>query len=365
MIRTKILISVILVAALAMVAVAAEDAAKDKPGQGWAERKVLDLLVGDWKSTSTAAKAPGDAKTVALTGTSSVVRALGGHFTLNKSETSDGSTSLTLATYDVQWKCYRMWWFNSGRAMAESQGRWDAKTKTLTWHSEGDNGVASVGKSRYVDDNTVKWSRLIKDPQGEISFREEGKDTRVKQLPKRKATPKVKPADRSAEQKVLNLFVGDWKGTSTAAKAPGDPKAVSLTSTSSIVRAVGGRFIQDSSKVSDGRSSFGLTTYDVRRKCYRTWIFDSQGHASEFRGQWDPKTRTLTMSTEQDNGFTATIEARAVDNDTYEVSAVTKDADGKTVFQAKGKLTRVKKQAKQEGRGSPRPIGPQGGQVCG
>lgn len=342
--RTTILISisVIVVAALAMGAVADEDLATTKPAEPSAEMKVLYRHLGNWKTTSTAAKAPGDPKAVSLTGTSSVVRALGGRFTLNKSETSDGSTSLAMATYDVQWKCYRMWWFNSEGAVAESQGRWDAKTKTMTWHSEGDNGVASVGKVRYLDDNTVKWSWLIKDAQGEIGHHSEGKGTRVKQLPKRKDIPAAKPADRSAEQKVLDLFVGDWKGTSTAAKTPGNPKAVSLTSTSSIVRAVGGRFIQDSSKASDGRSILSLTTYDVRRKYYRTWSFHSQGHTSESTGKWDAKTRTFTMSTEQDNGFTGTAEARAVDNDTYEVSWVTKDSDGKAVFQAKGKLTRVK-----------------------
>ena len=342
--RTKILISisVILVAAPAMGALAADKPAAGKPAERSPEQKVLDLFVGNWKTTFTAAKAPGDPKAVSLTGTTSVVRAVAGRFTLNKSERSDGIASLAVATYDVQWKCYRMWWFDSGGCIAESQGRWDAKTKTMTWHRDSDDGVASVGKFRHLDDNTVKCTWLIKDDRGEIASRMEGKYTRVKQLPKRKAVPVGKKGGRSAEQKVLDAFVGEWKITSTFVKGPGDGKAVTLTSTASVVRAVGGRFIQNDLENSDGTSGLYLGTYDVRRKCYRWWCFDSQGYTSEFTGRWDAKTRTITVSAEQDHGYTAATRHRVVDNDTLEWSAETRSPDGKAVFQAKGKYTRVK-----------------------
>ena len=349
--RTKILISAIVVTALAMGAVAAEDAA-EKPAERSAEQKVLDRHLGNWQATVVIHKAKWQPNETRATGAISSVRILGGRFTQTNSEGSDGSTSIALATYDVQRKCYRVWWFSSQGTVAESKGKWDAKTKTMTWRNKNDDGVTSVGKVRYPDDNTVEWSSVAKDAEGEIGFHVEGKATRVKQLPKRKeaptSRPTSKPADRSAEQKVLDFFVGDWKGTSAAPKAPWNPKAFSRTSTSSIVRAIGGRFIQDI-RTSDGTAHRWLTTYDVRLKCYRMWYFHSQGLTGECTGKWDAKTRTFTMLSDQDNGITSTGTIRVLDNDTFEWSGVTKDREGKAVFQIKGKNTRAKKPAKKKG----------------
>jgi len=345
---TTILVSVIVVAIVAMAAVAAEDAATTKPAERSAEQKVLDRFLGNWQGTKTVHKTKWNPKEFRQTDTSSRVRILGGHFIQNKSEASDGTTSLALTTYDVQRKCYRMWYFNSLGVAIEAQGKWDGETKTSTWRSDQGNGLSTVGKGRFLDDNTVKWSWVTKDSEGEISFHIEGKYTRAKQLPKQKDTPKDKPAERSAEQKVLDALVGDWKTTTAAPKAPWNPKAVSGTGTSSCVRVLGGRFIRSNGKVSGGGTVVFLATYDVRRKCYRMWHFDSRGFAGGSTGKWDAKTGTLTMLADQDNGITTTGKIRVVDNDTVEWSSVTKDREGKTVFQMKGKNTRAKQPAKKK-----------------
>ena len=323
-------------------AVAAGDAATTQPAELSAELKVLHKFLGNWQGTTTIHKAKWTPEEIRGTSATSRVSVLGGRFALSEAAASDGTTALTLATYDEERKCYRMWWFSSRGDASESQGVWDAETKTATWRSEGDDGVTSVATARYLDDNTVKWSVVVKDGQGEIGHHMEGRETRVKKLPKRKDTPAAKPAERSAEQKVLDMFVGDWKTTVTVPKAPWNPKAVSLTGASSIVRILQGRFLQDNGKGSNGMTNLTLTTYDAQRRCYRQWYFDSEGAARESKGKWDAKTRTFTMLADQVNGATATAKVHVEDNDTFEWNVVTKDREGSVVYQMKGKFTRAK-----------------------
>ena len=334
--RTTILVSVIVAVAFAMGAIAAERSATTKPAERSAEMKVLDRHQGNWRGATTVHKAKWTPKEIRGTSTTSRVPVLGGRFNLDRTEASDGASGLTLATYDVQRKSYRMWWFSSTGQSTEWKGQWDAKTKTMTLHSKNDDGVTAVSKVRHPDDKTAKWTVVARNRSGEIGFSMEGTNTRVKQLPKRKAAPASKPAVRSAEQKVLDVFVGDWKTTAAA------PKAVSLTGRSSITRILQGRFIQESNRTSDGATYLRLVTYDVQRKCYRMWYFDSRGGMGESKGEFDAKTRTLTMVSDPDNGLTNTAKVRVVDNDTFEWSSVVRDREGKTVFQVKGKHTRVK-----------------------
>jgi hypothetical protein len=319
-----------------------------QPAELSAEQKVLDLALGNWKGDLTVHKTKWNPKEFRQTSTSSCVRVLGGRFILNKGGGSDGTTGLTLTTYDTEKKCYRCWYFDSKGSAVEMQGKWDPETKTATWRSDLGNGVTAVSTARYVDGETVETSIVNKDKDGEILFRVEGKATRVKKLPKLKVAPTTKPAERSAEQKVLDVFVGDWKGTSTA-KAPWEPKAVNLTDTSSYARVLGGRFVRNNTRDSSGRIGFSLTTYDVRLKSYHVWYFGSEGTAVEFTGQWDAKTRTFTMLIDHGNGVTADSKVCVVDNDTFDWIAVTKDRDGKILYQAKGRNTRVKKPTKKKG----------------
>ena len=347
--RTKSLVLVSVVATFAMAAVAAEKPAADKPVERSAEQKVLDMHLGNWQGTTIVHKAKWHPNETRGPDRSSCVRVLGGRFGLTTSEGSDGSTSIALATYDVQKMTYRLWWFNSQGAASESRGKWNAKTKTMTWRSKNDDGVTSVATVRYPDDNTVEWSSISKDPKGEVGFHVEGKATRVKQLPKRKETPATRPAERSAEQKVLDQFVGDWKTRSTAPKAPWNPTAVHLTGTASIVPVLKERFIQSSVKGSDGSEVLYLETYDLHLKYYRMWSFDSQGFSAEYAGHWDAKTRTLAMLARHDNGLTTAGKVHVVDKDTIEWSAVARNTEGNAVLRVNGKNTRAKPPAKKKG----------------
>ena len=336
--RTKILVSVIVVTALAMGAVAADKPAKDKPAELSAELKVLDRFLGNWQGTMVAHKTRWNPKETRGTGTISCVRVLGGRFTQTNTAAAGGSTSIALTTYDERLRRYRIWWFYSQGHMKEFEGHWNAETKTFTWKSVDGDTVTTVTKVQHPNSTTRKWDAVGKNASGEIVFHVEGKSKRVKQLPKPKATPAAKPAERSAEQKVLDFLAGDWKTTFTPAKSPENPKPVSQTATQSVVRVLDGRFILQNEKA----SWLTLTTYDMRRKCYRMWFFHSNGFTSEYTGKWDAKTRTLTWLSDQGNGGTSGFKIQYPDDNTIKWSFVAKDPDGKAVSQTKGKWTRVK-----------------------
>ena len=172
------ILALVIVVAVAAVAIPADK--PDKAPELSAEQKVLDQFLGDWRGQEKAVKAKWNPEEKRTTSTGASVRILGGRFTSSEGKTSDGTTSLTLMTYDQQKKAYRMWYFNSRGFAGESAGQWDAKTKTLTLRSDGDDGTTTTGKLRIVDGDTVEWNWTTKDAEGAVGFRIEGKNTRVK-----------------------------------------------------------------------------------------------------------------------------------------------------------------------------------------
>jgi len=339
---TLISLIVIAVAVSSVEAAADEKPAKGKPAvKPPVEMKVLYKFVGSWRGTTTADKTKWAPEGFHRTVTTLCKPALGGRFTLSETVDDAGVTSFQLCTYDPQQKCYRMWWFNSQGSVAESRGQWDAKTKTAVWKGgDKDAGVTSLARVTYTDDDTIEWGMEAKDAAGEVSFRMKGKYARVKKLRKLKFPPAKKPAERSDEQKVLDLFVGNWKTTAEA------PDVFSRTGTLSCVPILGGRFTSSSGKSSDGGSGLSLMTYDENLKCYRMWHFDSMGTTAEYRGKWDSKAKRFDLtSTDKTSDF----KVQLADKDTINWSMTVKGPNDKIVFQIKGKNTRVKKPAKKKG----------------
>ena len=345
-------ISAIVAAMLAMGVIAAEKPAKDKPAEPSAELKLLYRFVGNWQGTSIVHKTRQNPNEIRETHTLSCVRVLGGGFTMNELVTPDGHTSIALTTCDVQRKCYRMWVFHSRGVTSEFQGKWDDETKIFTWYST-DKEETAVTRSWYVDDNTVRWNSEAKDA-GEVIFHMEGKYTRVKQLPKRKDTPKDKPAVRSAEQKVLDGFIGTWRSEQKVVKPARTPKKKTIAADLTYSRVLGGKFVQERGRGRDPDKTevLAMYTYDTRRKSYRLWWFSSAGQTVEATGRWDAETKTLTWTSVASSRqeVTRTARHRFVDDNAFNWEIAAKDVKGKVTFRMEGKATRARQPVKKKGR---------------
>jgi uncharacterized protein (TIGR03067 family) len=80
---------------------------------------------------------------------------------------------------------------------AEYTGKWDAKTKTLTWTTIASYPSPTTVRIRFIDDDTIEWDVVVKDGAGKVAFRLDGKNTRVKNP--------VKSVDAEADKLVKEL----------------------------------------------------------------------------------------------------------------------------------------------------------------
>jgi hypothetical protein len=338
----QLLISLLAVAAPLGGTAAGEDTATTKPSRLSPELKILRRFVGNWQG-STTGWTPRRFRGPLTTSCESI---LGGRFTLTKVMASNGNSCIWVSTYDGTLREYRKWRFGWRGVGQEAKGKWDDKTRTMTWRSDLGHGDTSVETVRYLEDNTVKWSVVTRDDSDDILLQMAGKYAPVKQLPK----PKNKPMKLSAEDKVLDMFLGDWKTVSTTPKNSLNILAGAWTSTSSCVRAFGGPFLLETIKDSDGETALNIKTYDVWRQCYRMWWFTSEGYSGHDTLTWDAKAGTLMA--QRATLFVATgitlYKLRRVDDDTLVWRTVIMHSDGNTTIQSYGKHTRTKKPAKKK-----------------
>lgn len=150
----------------------------------------------------------------------------------------------------------------------------------------------------------------------------------------------AEPPQASAEQKVLDQFVGQWQSTYKVPKAEWTPKQKTGSAQLTTARVVGGRFIQEKSEHSDKTSGSALLTYDEQRKCYRSWWFSSTGQTCESTGQWDAETETMTWTSVED-AMTSTTRHRFLDDNNAEWSVSIKDPRGKVFFRIEGSSIRT------------------------
>lgn len=142
------------------------------------EMKVLERLVGTWKSENVLKTALATPTTSPNVGKNTLI--LGGHFIENKNYNNEGVLlNINIFSYDAKAQVYRQWLFMSDGNTLESTGTWDADTRTLTFTKEqgGNKGVFSM---RFVDDDTVHTNIIWKDAAGKVTFDFEGKATRQK-----------------------------------------------------------------------------------------------------------------------------------------------------------------------------------------
>ena len=143
---------------------------------------------------------------------------------------------------------------------------------------------------------------------------------------------------QTKEWKALNRYVGKWDNQATVTV----PELKQVRQTPTAAWILGDRFVQMTEKAADGEMMY-LLTYDQNRRAIRFWLFGSNGFTSTATGSWDEATSTLTLKADdQPPGASGTYTDRFTDDDHHEWRWLFKDAAGKVVFEASGKVTRLK-----------------------
>jgi hypothetical protein len=92
---------------------------------------------------------------------------------------SDGSSYLTIYSYDDAGKEYRTSTFRSTGESWQMQGQWDARTNTLTLARQLDKVIRMKATYRFLSPNEFQFSYVAQDDAGKVYFRLEGTGKRV------------------------------------------------------------------------------------------------------------------------------------------------------------------------------------------
>ncbi len=143
-----------------------------------------------------------------------------------------------------------------------------------------------------------------------------------------------------AEREVMARWVGTWSGESTGEATDLLPRARHFQGVYTASWVLDDRFVQGRNASKSGEEAARwMMTFDQRKKAYRLWFFDTNG-ASEWAGQWDGDTQTMTWeTTDTETGSTARDRTRFIDKDHQEWQMEVKGKDGK-VRKLEGKLSR-------------------------
>lgn len=136
------------------------------------ELEVLENYVGIWETEVDTNKGQTTTKWI-----------LGGRFVEKFEDLRSGDVSikrLSIMTYDVKKKVYRIWEFAGGNGFAgESEGHWDAKKRTMTF-VQRDSGNILTTVSDFSEAGMEKLQMVTKDAKGKIIENISGRSIRKK-----------------------------------------------------------------------------------------------------------------------------------------------------------------------------------------
>jgi hypothetical protein len=110
----------------------------------------------------------------------------------------------------------------------------------------------------------------------------------------------------------------------------------------------GGRYLQQTWKVeadADNPAISGtwIMTYDVKKKAYRQWQFNSFGSSAESTGKWNADKRTMTWTRrDAETGVTTVTKAHFPKAGVEQWEMTASDRNGKTIFEMSGQVIRQK-----------------------
>jgi hypothetical protein len=154
--------------------------AKDVP-----ELQPLNHYVGSFETEMTIKPNPGLPNGARTRGKATGEWILDGRFmrqtwTAEAAEGIPRLSGVTLMTYDPRQRTYRSWIFYSNGASGESQGAWNAQTRTMTWTMrDAESGGTVVTTATFAEGGDETWSIVEKDRDGKVRSEITGKTRRV------------------------------------------------------------------------------------------------------------------------------------------------------------------------------------------
>lgn len=155
------------------------------------EMKVLRRLVGSW-SIESQGVTPEQTRS---TGTERRQLTLGGRFLQARAFDQKGKlANITILTYHVPTKQYRLWYFASNGIAEDGTGKWDPATQTLTFTGDVDEAGTWTYTLRFVDRKTTQGEFIVNDNDGNVMIKARIKGTRQPRKPKKgKVEPSSEP----------------------------------------------------------------------------------------------------------------------------------------------------------------------------
>lgn len=145
----------------------------------------------------------------------------------------------------------------------------------------------------------------------------------------------------TSEQLVLNRLVGTWEEVIVSKPAQWNPREKRTTGEVTREWVLEKQFVQELSRSSGRPTRQLMWSYDRKDKVVRHWLFDAEGTTQEATGQWDERSKTLTMPTDLGKGITQIERVRFVDDDHYVWTSIAKNEQGAVLLDIEGSATRI------------------------
>ena len=141
-----------------------------------ADQDPLDLLVGRWDVRVETTRP----RSSVLTYSEVYEWVLDRHFLMGRTlQKSDGTEDIVYGTYDARADGYPFWIFSStGTYTYLAPGKWDARKRRWTWTNPANTDIYYNTQVDFPDDDTRRWSVLVKDWKGTVILEQEGVATR-------------------------------------------------------------------------------------------------------------------------------------------------------------------------------------------
>ncbi len=146
------------------------------------ELKLFAPMVGHWKVQSIVEPNEQFPEGATFNGKWSAKWYLDGHFLRTQGTSSFNGkrfSFLALSTYDPRAKVYRNWTFRSSGSVLATEGRFDAKTKTLIWsYVNPKTKQRTFIYDHFVNDELIESTAQIKTIAGQIQYSQKAKSIR-------------------------------------------------------------------------------------------------------------------------------------------------------------------------------------------